>query len=150
MAEATVDPPLPLLYVAIFAPVRNRYRKIYAPRTFLGSVPEKDRTPQERASGSHWFGDFRQLSDRFVLQHNSLDAYLYLQFLKVIIGICLLGCLLALPILFPINARGGGTASQLDILTIGNVVKKNHLWAHVAIGWAFFLAIPIFITSRQS
>ncbi|KAK3115933.1 hypothetical protein LTR53_004211, partial [Teratosphaeriaceae sp. CCFEE 6253] len=133
------------IYVAIFVGIRNKYRKMYAPRTFLGTVPLKDRTLQERASGGHWFRDFRQLPDHFVLQHNSLDAYLYLRFLKVIVGICVAGACLTWPILFPIHATGGGTATQLDKLTTGNVLKKSHWWAHVAVAWVFFLGIVAFI-----
>ncbi|TKA71136.1 hypothetical protein B0A55_08214 [Friedmanniomyces simplex] len=134
-----------VVYIAIFVGIRNRYQKIYAPRTFLGTVPAKDRTPQERVSGGHWFRDFRQLPDRFVLQHNSMDAYLYLRFLKAIIGICVVGCCLTWPILFPIHATGGGKATQLDRLTTGNIVRKGHWWAHVAVAWVFFLGIVAFI-----
>jgi len=134
-----------VVYIAIFVGIRNRYQKIYAPRTFLGIVPVKDRTPSVRVSGGHWFRDFRQLPDRFVLQHNSMDAYLYLRFLKVIIGICVVGCCLTWPVLFPINATGGGDSTQLDRLTTGNVLKKGHWWAHVAVAWVFFLGIVAFI-----
>ncbi|KAK3646643.1 hypothetical protein LTR56_008407 [Elasticomyces elasticus] len=134
-----------VIYIAIFAGIRNKYSKIYAPRTFLGTVPFKDRTPQERADGGHWFRDFRQLPDRFVLQHNSLDAFLFLRFLKVIAGICVVGCCLTWPILSPVNATGGGDSTQLDRLTTGNIVTKSHWWAHVVIAWVFFLGIIAFI-----
>ncbi|KAK4553028.1 hypothetical protein LTR86_009952 [Recurvomyces mirabilis] len=134
-----------VIYLAIFIGIRNTYRKFYAPRTFLGTVPEKDRTPQERASGGHWFRDFRQLPDRFVLQHNSLDAYLYLRFLKIIIFICLVGSCMTWPILFPIHAMGGGDSTQLDKLTIGNVTKPSYFWAHFVVGTGFFLGILILI-----
>lgn len=131
-----------VVYLAIFAAIRNRYRKIYAPRTFLGNVPGKDRTPQETPDGKSWFHDFKTLSDKFVLQHNSLDAYLYLRFLKFIVGICFLGCCMSWPILFPINATGGGKATQLDRISFSNISKekKNYLWAHLVVAWGFFFA----------
>ena len=138
-----------VVYFSIFYAIRNRYRKIYAPRTFLGTVPEKDRTPQSRAEGTSWVHDYRTLSDQFVLQHNSLDAYLYLRFLKFIIGICLLGTCMSWPILLPINATGGGTATQLDRISFSNVVKKNHLWAHLVVAWGFFFAILILIAYER-
>ena len=129
-----------VIYLAIFAAIRNWYPKHYAPRTFLGTVPEKDRTPSSRQKGTAWFQDFRGLPDHFVLQHSSLDAYLYLRFLKFIIAICFVGSCITWPILFPINATGGGNASQLDKITIGNVAKNNksHLWAHLVVAWVFF------------
>ncbi|TKA27733.1 hypothetical protein B0A50_04834 [Salinomyces thailandicus] len=138
-----------VIYVSIFAAIRNSYRKIYAPRTFLGTVEAKDRTPAERASGSHWFHGFRTLSDKFVLQHNSLDAYLYLRYLRSIIWICFIGCCLTWPILFPINAKGGGRASQLDKISLSNVVKKDYLWAHVSIAWVFFLGIIVYLARER-
>ncbi|KAH9831882.1 Extracellular tail, of 10TM putative phosphate transporter [Teratosphaeria destructans] len=134
-----------LAYTGTFVAIRNRFRNIYAPRNFLGTVPEEDRTPAERASGSHWFHTYRNLSDIFVLQHNSLDAYLFLRFLKVIIGICFVGSLLTWPILLPINATGGNGQTQLDKLTFSNIAKNNHTWAHVVVAWVFFLGLMVFI-----
>jgi len=130
-----------VVYVAIFAAIHNSYRKIYAPRTFLGTIDERDRTPAERASGRHWFHAFRTMSDVFVLQHNSLDAFLYLRFFRFMVWTCFLGCCLTWPILLPIHANGGGNATQLDRLSFSNIAKNKYLWAHVAIAWIFFLGI---------
>ncbi|KAK5134301.1 hypothetical protein LTR08_006730 [Meristemomyces frigidus] len=138
-----------VIYIAIFAGIRNRYRKFYAPRTFLGTIDEKHRTPAERASGRHWFHDFRTLSDRFVLQHNSLDAYLFLRLLKFIVAICFAGCCLTWPILFPLHATGGGNARQLDRLTFSNLNKNNYLWAHIVIAWVFFVGIIVLVARER-
>lgn len=129
--------------------VRNHFRKVYAPRTFLGTIPEKDRTPSSRAEGISWLQDFRNLTDRFVLLHNSLDAYLYLRFLKFIIWICVAGAVLTWPILFPINATGGGNASQLDRISFSNIAKNDHLWAHSVVAWVFFLGIFAVIAAER-
>ncbi len=138
-----------VIYIAIFAAIRNKYRKIYAPRTFLGVVPEKDQTPESSTKGESWFQTYRKLPDHFVLQHNSLDAYLYLRFLKFIIGVCLLGCILTWPILLPANITGGGTATQLDRLSFSNVESKNILWAHVLVAWVFFSAVILLIARER-
>ncbi len=138
-----------VIYIAIFASIRNWYRKIYAPRTFLGTVPKKDRTPESPAEHQTWIHDYRTLSDKFVLQHNSLDAYLYLRFLKFIIGLCLLGTCITWPILLPVNSAGGGTSSQLDRLSFGNVVKKDYLWAHFAVACVFFTAVILLIVRER-
>lgn len=138
-----------LIYLAIFVAIRNRFQKHYAPRTFLGTVPEKDRTPASHPSGAGWFHDFRKLPTRFVLTHNSLDAFLYLRFLKFTIAICFFGSCLALPILVPINATGGGNASQLDKITFSNIAKNNHLWAHTVVAWVFFVGILLLIARER-
>ncbi|KAF2716493.1 DUF221-domain-containing protein [Polychaeton citri CBS 116435] len=137
-----------IIYLSAFVLIRNRNRKIYLPRTFLGTVPEKDRTPSSHAYGRSWFHDFKALPDHFVLQHNSLDAFLWLRFLKFVILICLIGCLLTWPILMPINATGGGRSTQLDRISFSNIAENNRLWAHVAVAWAFF-SIVILLIARE-
>lgn len=128
-----------VVYLTVFLFIRNNNRKFYAPRTFLGTIPEKDRTPQSQAGGASWLLDYWSLSDRFVLQHNSLDAYLFLRFLKFIVFVCFVGTCLTWPILLPANVNGGGTASQLDRLSFSNVAKNNLLWAHLVVAWGFLL-----------
>lgn len=138
-----------LIYLAIFAAIRNRFKKHYAPRTFLGTVPEKDRTPASHPTGAGWFHDFRKIPTRFLLTHSSLDAYLYLRFFKFTIAICAFGSCLALPILIPINATGGGNASQLDKITFSNIAKNGHLWGHTVVAWVFFLGIMLLIARER-
>jgi hypothetical protein len=98
---------------------------------------DRDRTPSSSIRGSHWFHDFRSLGDKFVLRHQSLDGYLFLRFFKLIILICSAGCCITWPILLPINATGGGGASQLDKLTFGNVNENDRLYAHAIVAWLF-------------
>lgn len=138
-----------VIYVGIFVAIRNKYKKIYAPRTFLGTIPEKDRTPSQRRKGTSWFHDFRSLRDRFVLQHSSLDAYLYLRFLRFIIIICFVGTCITWPILFPVNATGGGNASQLDKISFSNIANNGHLWAHVVVAWVFFGVVVAMIARER-
>jgi hypothetical protein len=77
----------------------------------------------------------------YALQHQSLDAYLYLRFLKMTLVLCLVGCCITWPVLFPVNATGGGGQGQLDILTYGNInqkTQKSRYYAHVFVGWVYF------------
>jgi hypothetical protein len=127
-----------IVYIAIFVLIRPKSQKFYAPRTFLGTIPEKDRTPGSRASGKSWFHDFRSLPDHFVLQHNSLDAFLYLRFLKFIIALCFFGGCITWPILIPIHATGGGRSSQLDRFSFSNIARNDYLWAHIAVSFVLF------------
>jgi hypothetical protein len=135
--------------IIVFLFIRNWFRKVYAPRTFLGTIPEKDRTPASRAEGARWIHDFRKIPDTFVLQHNSLDAFLFLRFLKFTIAICLAASCLTWPILFPINATGGGQATQLDKISFSNIAKNSHLWAHTVVAWVLFLGILVTIAFER-
>ncbi|KAF2814842.1 DUF221-domain-containing protein [Mytilinidion resinicola] len=139
-----------VLFLAIFVLIRDRYRRIYMPRTYIGVVPEKDRTPSASRSRFDWMHTFRVVDDKFLLQHQSIDAYLYLRFLRTIIFICFVGACLTWPILMPVNYTGDGKAKQLDRIAIGNIAKaKNgHLYAHAVIAWVFFGFI-MFLVARE-
>ncbi|KAI1801214.1 DUF221-domain-containing protein [Daldinia bambusicola] len=137
-----------LIFVAIFVVVRHWYPNIYAPRTFIGSIPEKDRTPSAGRSYFNWVHTMRKVPDKFILYHQSLDAYLYLRFLRTVIFICFVGCCLTWPILMPVNATGGGSSTELDKLGIGNVRKKGHLYAHAILACVFF-GFVMFTVARE-
>jgi hypothetical protein len=98
----------------------------------------RDRTPFASRSRFNWVHTLRVIDDKFLLHHQSIDAYLYLRFLRTIIFICFVGCCITWPILMPINATGGGKARQLDRIAIGNVAKNSRLYAHAVIAWVFF------------
>ncbi|KAI1145468.1 hypothetical protein F4825DRAFT_243856 [Nemania diffusa] len=137
-----------LVFVGIFVLVRKRFPIIYAPRTFLGTILEKDRTPSPGPAYLDWLHTMRKLPDKFLLHHESLDAYLYLRFLRTIIFICVVGCALTWPTLFPVNATGGGSSTELDRITISNITKTNHLYAHAIMAWVF-LGFVMFTVARE-
>jgi hypothetical protein len=62
-----------------------------------------------------------------------------LRFLKIATVICLVGCVITWPILFPVNATGGGGKSQLDILSFGNVTTgaNPRYYAHTFVAWLY-------------
>jgi calcium permeable stress-gated cation channel len=56
--------------------------------------------------------------------------------------ICFVGACITFPILFPINATGGGGQKELDIISFSNINEsssgKNRYYAHAILGWVFF------------
>jgi hypothetical protein len=48
------------------------------------------------------------------------------------------GCIITWPVLFPVNATGGGGESGLDVLSFSNVNNPTRYFAHALIGWVFF------------
>ena len=91
----------------------------------------------------------QKIPDSYVLQHNGLDAYFLLRFLKISIIICFVGCLITWPVLFPINATGGAGNKQLDILNFSNVADKNRYYAHALVAW-IFIGFVFFMVTRES
>ncbi|KAF4159817.1 hypothetical protein CNMCM6936_009175 [Aspergillus lentulus] len=143
-ASSLVSTLVPALAVAgimilVFVILRRSERRMYMPRTYLGFMRPEERSPPVGTGLWNWIIDMYKLPDEYVLQHHSMDAYLLLRFLKLISVICFVGCLITWPILFPVNATGGGHKEQLDILTMSNIAqdKNARYYAHAFVAWIF-------------
>lgn len=49
----------------------------------------------------------------------------------------------------PVNATGGGDATQLDRLGFGNVRHKDRLYAHAVVAWVFFGFVMILVARER-
>ena len=85
-----------------------------------------------------WVSEFWSIPDTYVMTHQSLDSYLFLRFLKLAVVICLVGCAITWPVLFPVNATGGGGQQQINLLSMSNVLNPWRFWAHAGCAWLFF------------
>ncbi|KAI3318373.1 DUF221-domain-containing protein [Xylariaceae sp. AK1471] len=140
------------IYISIFLVLRKSHRRFYAPRTYLGSLRESERTPPLPSGLFNWFGTFWKISDYHPLQHQSLDAYLFLRFLKVLIAVCFVGCCVTWPILFPVNITGGAGQTELNLLSYSNIDNKtqsNRYYAHVFVSWIFY-GFVMYMVVRES
>jgi hypothetical protein len=97
-----------------------------------------ERTPALPLGWFDWIRPFCRVPDTHVLNHSSLDGYLFLRYLKVLIIICLVGCCITFPILLPLNILGGNNGFELDLLTFGNVGQARWLFAHAAVAVVYF------------
>ncbi|KAI1910331.1 phosphate metabolism protein 7 [Ophidiomyces ophidiicola] len=154
-ASGLVSTLLPTLVISgamvlVFMVLRLSQRRQYIPRTYIGSLREDERTPAPAPGLFGWIGSMMKLPDTYVLRHHSMDAYLLLRYLKISSAICFVGCLISWPILFPVNATGGGGKKQLDMLTFGNVAGNlNRYYAHAFVAW-IFIAFVFFMVTRES
>ncbi|KAI2624272.1 DUF221-domain-containing protein [Hypoxylon sp. NC1633] len=140
------------IYVGIFLVLRKSHRRYYAPRTYLGSLRTSERSQALPNGLFNWIGPFWRMPDVHSLQHQSLDAYLFLRFLRIITTISFVGCCLLWPVLFPVNATGHGGAEQVDILSYANISKdteSNRYYAHVFMAWIFY-GFVMYMILRES
>ena len=72
-----------------------------------------------------------------MLNHQSLDGYLLLRYLKIASAICLVGCCITWPVLWPVNITGGAGQTELNKLSFSNVSNKNRYYAHTFVAWIF-------------
>ncbi|KAL4917025.1 hypothetical protein BDW62DRAFT_211538 [Aspergillus aurantiobrunneus] len=140
-----------VVMVLLFVILRRSERRMYMPRTYLGFLRESERTPPSSTGLTSWLRDMYKLPDEYVLQHHSMDAYLLLRFLKIVTVICFVGALMTFPILFPINATGGGGMQQLDLLSFSNVTEEKYarFFAHAILAW-LFVGFVFFTVTRES
>lgn len=127
------------IMVILFIFLRKRERRQYMPRTYIGYLRSWQRTPSSPTGLWNWINAMYQIPDTYVLQHHSMDAYLLLRFLKMSSMLLFVGCCITWPVLFPVNATGGGTGTQLDILSISNISSDSfgRYFAHCFIAWIF-------------
>jgi len=137
-----------LIFLSIFVLIRPYFRRLYSPRTYIDSISEKDRTPASSTAHFAWVKTLWTLGDKFLLEHSSLDAYLYLRFLRTVITICVVGTFITWPILMPINAAGGGDSTELDKVGFGNVQEPRRYYAHAVVAWVFY-GFVMFLIARE-
>lgn len=138
-------------FFVIFLFLRHKMKRVYRPRTFLSTIPEPLRTEDLPGGRFNWLNPFRTMPDEYVLNHQSLDGYLYLRFLKMLAVICFFGCCITWPVLFPVNATAGAGNKQFDLLSFSNITKdqKNRYYAHTFVAWIFF-SFVMFVITRET
>jgi hypothetical protein len=117
-------------------------------------IPNRERSPALPGGWFNWIGPFWKIPDTYALQHQSLDAYLFLRFLRMTVVIMFVGACICMPVLFPVNITGGGGGGQLDMLSMTNIDKnakggKYRYFAHCFCGWLFFGFVLMLVT-RES
>jgi hypothetical protein len=146
---------IPVLIVAVimlagFIILRKSQRRTYMPRTYIGYLRDWQKTPESPTGLWNWIVSMYKLPDTYVLQHHSMDAYLLLRFLKMCTLLLFVGCCITWPVLFPVNATGGGTGQQFDILSIANIGEDAYarFFAHNFIAW-IFVAFVFWLITRE-
>lgn len=136
------------VFMLLFIILRKKQRRVYEPRFDVKTVP-KDLKPDESPSGAFaWLTHLIKKPQSFIIQQTGADGYFFLRYLFEFAFICLLGCVITWPILFPINASNSNHLQQLDMLSFGNVKDKNRYFAHIFVSWAFFGTV-IFVIYRE-
>lgn len=136
------------IFFLLFIALRKSQRRVYEPRYEVDNI-SKDLRPDETPKGLFgWFTHILKKPESFVIQHAGPDGYFFLRFLFEFGFLCVLGCIITWPILFPINATNSNHLKGLNILTFANVKNKNRYFAHVFISWILF-GCAVFLIYRE-
>ena len=136
------------VFMLIFISIRKKNKRVYEPRNSVETVP-KDLQPEESPKGLFaWATSLLKKPQSYLIQQTGPDGYFFLRYLLEFCFICLIGCFLVWPVIFPVDATNSNGNKQLDILTYGNVKDKWRYFAHVFISWLFF-GMVIFVIYRE-
>ncbi|OBA19558.1 DUF221-domain-containing protein [Metschnikowia bicuspidata var. bicuspidata NRRL YB-4993] len=136
------------VFMLIFLLIRKKNSRVYEPRNTVKTVP-KDLQPEESPKGAFaWVTALFKKPQSYLIQQTGPDGYFFLRYLLEFCFVCLLGCFITWPVLFPVDATNSNGNQQLDMLTYGNVKDKWRYFAHVFISWLFFGAV-LFVIYRE-
>ncbi|KAF9963709.1 hypothetical protein BGZ70_007243, partial [Mortierella alpina] len=140
----------------VYAIVRTRFPRVYAPKTYLG--PERERPDLTSHKGIlGWVFGSRKLNEQDVIERCGLDAYMFLDFLAKSFFLFMGFTFLAIPILVPLNSINQLSLVGLNQFTIANIATQRRLWAHLILTVLFcgatvvlaILSVRRYITRRQ-
>lgn len=126
------------IFVGIFILLRNKYADVYRPRTTNKLLPAHLRSPPLANSAFAWFPDLVSRPAKFFIQHTGVDGYFYLRYLMLWANVGLFAGLILWPVLFAINATGGGGKNGFNIISYSNNIHKWRVFAHLFCSWLFF------------
>ncbi|KAL2828030.1 hypothetical protein BDW59DRAFT_143669 [Aspergillus cavernicola] len=140
---------LATIWFSLFLIFRRTQLRWYAPRSHLPCWHQHEKSPQLPTGWVNWVGHFLKISDAHVLNHHSMDGYLFLRFLRVLCATFFIGCLIIWPVLLPIHATGGAGNTQLDALSFSNVKDSKRYYAHAVMACVYFTFV-FYTVTRES
>ncbi|KAI0465484.1 hypothetical protein LJB42_000721 [Komagataella kurtzmanii] len=126
------------IFVSLFIVLKPKQSRIYQPRHVVDTVPGELQVEEQPSGVFGWFSFLWKQPTSFYVEKCGPDGYFFLRYLRVFIIVFTLTGLLIWPILFPINATGGGGQEGLDILSYSNNTYKWRVFAHVFLSWVLF------------
>lgn len=137
-----------VVFLLLFIILRKKQNRVYEPRTTVKSLPQ-DLQPDENPSGAFsWLSHVLKKPESFIIQQAGVDGYFFIRFLFNFGALCILGCFMLWPILFPLSATNSNGLQGFEILTMANQKNKWRYFAQVFLSWIFY-GCAIFLIYRE-
>ncbi|KAI9833116.1 MAG: hypothetical protein M1826_000483 [Phylliscum demangeonii] len=132
---------------ALFLILKNRFSRIYIPRTYLVGSSERTKPPPRGLF--NWLIPVITTDSSEIIRKCGMDAYFFIRYLRMLLRIFIPIAVVVLPILLPLNfVDGRGTVRRgeqrskqynvtgLDRFSFGNVRpdQTHRYWAHLVLG----------------
>ncbi|CDK26503.1 unnamed protein product [Kuraishia capsulata CBS 1993] len=127
------------VFLVIFVVMKPRESRVYQPRRTVETVPEDLRADEQPPGAFAWLSALWNKPESYILEKAGPDGFFFLRYLFIFGSLSILGGFILWPLLFAINATGGGGGSGFDIISYSNVT--NNKWkflAHIFSSWIYF------------
>lgn len=126
------------VFLLVFVLMKRKYHRVYEPRVVVKTVPAALKADEQPKGAFSWFPFIMKQPESYTIEKVGVDGYFFLRYLKmfIIIGI-LAGCILW-PVLFAVNATGGGSSNGFDIISYSHNTHKWRAFADLFCSWVFF------------
>ncbi|VEU23211.1 DEKNAAC104328 [Brettanomyces naardenensis] len=126
------------VFVLIFVFAKRKYSRVYEPRVTVDTVPESLRADEQPSGAFAWLPFVLKQPEPYTIEKVGVDGYFFLRYLKIFIIIGILSGLILWPVLFAVNATGGGTSNGFDVISYSHNTHKWRVFADVFCSWVFF------------
>ena len=122
-----------------FLTLRPRFKKVYQPKSYLG--PEDERVPEQPSSMFGWIKPWLKISKYEILDKQGLDAFMFLEYLELMIFAFVPIFFLTWVILMPVYSTGPPTnATGFEKFTFANIanneIAQRRYVATLLVQWA--------------
>lgn len=139
-----------LIFTFLFVRFRPKHTRFYEPRTLkdVQTIREEERPEPVPDGYFKWVPYLLSKPHSYLIQHVSIDGYLFLRYLGIFTCVGFLSWFILFPILLPVNATNGNNLKGFELLSMANVTNKNRFYAHVFLSWIWF-GLLIFIIYKE-
>lgn len=134
-----------IVFVIAFIILRPKNKLVYDPRVYSKSVVPADRPRPLERGYFMWFMDLITRRDSEIIRDAGLDGYFFIRYLRFLFFMSVLGMIVLMPILLPVNATNGFDHSGFDLLAFGNIENENRYFAHALLSWVYYGLVLFFI-----
>ncbi|KTB00140.1 Phosphate metabolism protein 7 [Nakaseomyces glabratus] len=130
-----------VIFLLLFWYLKPKNKRVYEPRTLtdIQTISEEERIDTlEYDDENSWLGFLLSRPHSFLIQHCSIDGYLFLRYIGIFAGLSFISCFILFPILLPVNITNGNHLEGFEVMSFANVRNKNRFYAHVFLSWIIF------------
>ncbi|KAG8794462.1 hypothetical protein FRC12_024241 [Ceratobasidium sp. 428] len=121
--------------ILIFTIIRRSFPSIYEPRSRF--LPEGKRQRPLGDGLFSWPVSIFKADHKDIQQHNGMDAYFFVRYLRMMVRVFLPIWLISWAVLLPVDSAGLNNKTGLDQFTFGNIPQDRQVRyaAHLVLAW---------------